>query len=180
MHRRSLHVLIADDEEDDRFLIQRCFQKALKPSGTVHAVDSGEDAINYIRGHGDYQDRKRFPFPTLLMIDLNMPKVDGLGVLEFMLTNPAWNAIPRIIFSSSIDADDVKKAYLVGASIYHEKPPTRDGLDELIELIVTYWRRGEMPEMDKEGRLLPTRSAGKIGERIAESQAGHKARQVRP
>jgi len=70
-------------------------------------------------GEGRYADRERFAYPTFIMTDLKMPRVDGFGVLEFLKKNPEWRVIPAVMLSASRDTDDIKKSYALGASSYH-------------------------------------------------------------
>ena len=122
MHQSYYRVLIVEDEPDDRFLFERAFKTALGKRGTVHLVEDGEMAVAYLSGEGPYADRKTYPFPSLVIMDLAMPRLDGFGVLEFRTANPAWHVIPRIVFTSSTDDDDIKTAYCLGATVYHSKP----------------------------------------------------------
>ena len=172
MHRRRYRVLIVEDEPDDRFLLERVFRKVLGDQGSVHLVADGEEAIAYVRGDGKYADRKLYPFPSFILTDLNMPKVDGFGFLEFLKANPAWNVIPRIVFSSSEDDDDIRTAYLVGATVYHRKPATLERLKECAQHMVDYWITCEVPPMDETGRLLKTDRRGKLGERFGQPEGG--------
>jgi CheY-like chemotaxis protein len=78
-------------------------------------------------GEGKFSNRTEFAYPTFIMTDLKMPSADGFAVLEFLKGNPEWAVIPTIVFSASSDLDDIKKAYMLGASSYHinrERPMT--------------------------------------------------------
>lgn len=97
---------------------------------------------------------------------------DGFEVLEFMQANPGWNVVPRVIFSLSDDADDVRTAYLLGASGYHLKPPKPAGLDRCMREILAYWSTVQFPAVDESGRTLATSSLGRRGARYAQPEAG--------
>lgn len=107
--------------------------------GTVNVVSSGDEGIEYMIGEGKFADRTKYPFPTLVITDLNMDQGDGFDVLEFMQNNPAWSVVPRVVFSSSDDDDDVRTAFLLGASVYHLKPAQSTDLEKSFG---TYWNIG--------------------------------------
>lgn len=165
-------ILIIDDDLDQQFLEKRALQKVLNGRSTINLVCSGKEAIAYMMGEGEFSDRARFPFPSLMITDLNMNDGDGFDVLEFMQANPAWNVVPRIVFSSSTDDDDVRTAYFLGASAYHCKPDTPALLESRMREIVTYWSSAEVPPVDECGRTLATNSKGRLGERYEHPSAG--------
>jgi CheY-like chemotaxis protein len=101
-----------------------------------------------------------------------MPRTDGFGVLEFLKGNPEWAVIPVIVLSGSADHDDIKRAYQMGASSYHVKPPTSDGLVHQVLVLHAYWMTCEVPEVDATGRQVATKSSGKLGEKYP--QVGEK------
>lgn len=174
MFRECYRILVADDDDNDRLLIVQAFVEAVGQRGVVHAVSDGEEAIQYLRGEGVFEDRNQYPFPSLILLDLKMPRVDGLGVLQFLAHNPAWSVVPRVVFSSSVDEDDVKKAYLVGATAYHQKPVSAPELRTMAAMIVQYWICCEVPPVDQNGRLVVTDSTGRIGERIPDPGGGER------
>jgi CheY-like chemotaxis protein len=157
-------VLIAENDEDDQFLIRRAF-KAVDLSYRLQVVKDGEEAIKYMMGEGPYANRQTNPYPNFIITDLKMPGKDGLAVLEFLKKNPEWAIIPTIVWSGSNNDDDIKKAYMLGASSYHVKPSGTDGLFELILALHKYWILCEVPETDTSGRRLRTSSAGQMGDR---------------
>ena len=160
-------ILIVDDDANDLFLIEHAFQEnGVKDS--IHKAKGGREAIDYMMGEGKYSDRSIYAYPTFITIDLKMPVVDGLAVLEHIKKNPAWAIIPTVILTSSQDLDDIKKAYMLGASSYHVKPRSHDDLRKLLNVLHVYWMTCEIPETDSSGHQLPTNSKGKIGERYAQ------------
>jgi len=161
-------VLIVDDNPADLVLITRAFQ-ACEVKESLHLVNGGAEAIAYMAGEGKYSDRSLYPYPTFVMTDLKMPGTDGLAVLEHLQSNPAWAVIPTVVLSSSRDLDDIKKAYMLGASSYHVKPSSFDDLRRLVKVLHDYWMMCEVPEVDSTGRQLHTNSAGKLGERFAQA-----------
>lgn len=165
MTRERHHILLVDDDIDDGFLTSRALKKVLSERSTVQLVDGGNKAIAYMIGEGDFRDRDRYPFPTVVITDLNMPEGDGFDVLEFMQRNREWSVVPRIMYSSSDDDDDVRTAFFLGASAYHLKPSQSGERDKSMREIVEYWSTCQVPPVDIHGRLANTRSVGRRGAR---------------
>lgn len=164
---RNTHwkVLIVDDDENDRHLLQRSLTQF---NGTlmVCEVKDGQEAIDYLDGKEIFSDREKYPFPTFIFLDLKMPRVDGFSVLSHLKKNPLWAVTPTLVFSASNDLDDVKKAFLCGASAYHVKPASTEERDALCRKLIEYWSSSELPQADQAGRQFKTNSRGKLGERV--------------
>jgi CheY-like chemotaxis protein len=171
-------VLLAEDDECSRFLILRVLTRVLGSRGTVHAVHDGEMAIEYLAGEGIYADRERYPFPNMLVTDLNMPRRDGFEVLHFLQTNPAWCVTPRIVFTCSCDPDDVRTAYALGASAFHQKPYSVGDMMACFERIFSYWLACHVPLADASGRVRNTLREGKLGSRFPVADGGSKMLRV--
>jgi CheY-like chemotaxis protein len=165
MKERRKVVLIADDDPDDRMFLERTLHR-LDEELCIRTVRDGTEALEYLDGAGAFADRKGFPFPTFMFVDLKMPRVDGFSVLEHVKSHPQWAVIPTIVLSASSDPDDIKKAFLSGASAYHVKPATAEARDHLCRVLLDYWDVSEVPETDEEGNQVKTSSSGKLGERI--------------
>lgn len=165
MKAQKFTLLVVDDDEDQRVLIQRQF-KSLNSQYSIQALSSGDEAIAYLRGDGKFKDRERYEFPNYIITDLSMSHGDGFDILSFLKSNPALSVIPVVMLSSSDDPDDVRQAYLLGASSYFMKPGTLDGLRDLLRKIHEYWIGCEVPEVDSEGYAVETNSKGKRGERF--------------
>lgn len=166
-------ILVIDDDKNDQWLIER----ALRTAGVVapiYLASDGAEAIAYMMGEGKFADREKYAYPTFIMTDLKMPRVDGFGVLEFLKGNPEWAVIPTVVFTSSPDRDDIKKSYMLGASSYHLKPQDPAALAKLVATLNAYWLTCEVPEVDSTGKQLATNSAGKLGERFAQPDASTK------
>jgi CheY-like chemotaxis protein len=164
---KKLHptILVIDDSEDDQFLIKNALKK-IGVTDPIHLLDDGMDAIEYMMGEGKFADRNKYAYPTFILTDLKMPRKDGFAVLEFLKQNPEWAVIPTIVFSASSDLDDIKKAYMLGASSYHVKPRTHGALVHQMLVLHAYWMTCEVPEVDASGRQVRTNSSGKLGERF--------------
>lgn len=140
-------VLLAEDNADDAFFIQRAFRKAKLANDLVH-VDDGERAVAYLSGRGDYADRRRHPLPALVLLDLKLPRRSGLEVLEWLKQQPDLKRIPVVVLTSSREAVDVNKAYDLGANSYLVKPVGFDDLFEMVKTLHPYWMiLNERPEL---------------------------------
>jgi CheY-like chemotaxis protein len=168
MRKSHPTILIVENNPDDQDLIRMGFKK-IGVTNRICMVDDGLEAIAYMMGEGRYSDRTKFPYPTFIITDLKMPGADGFAVLEFLKANPEWAVIPTVVFSSSSDLDDIKKAYMLGASSYHIKPATNTALVHQLLVLHAYWMTCEVPEVDSTGRQLHTGSKGKLGERFPQA-----------
>jgi CheY-like chemotaxis protein len=139
-------ILVADDDQNDVFFLRRAFQKSGLGHSVAHVPD-GQEAIDYLRGEGDYSDRKRFPLPTLLLLDLKMPKVDGFDVLTWLKSQPAWQSLPVVVLSSSSREDDIQRARALGADDYRVKPADFDDLLALAQDVAARWLNA--PELSR-------------------------------
>ncbi|HEV2327510.1 MAG TPA: response regulator [Verrucomicrobiae bacterium] len=157
-------VLIVEDNPTENMLIKSAFED-IGVSERVYSVDDGDEAIAFLRRKGKYADCEKYVFPTFLLTDLNMPRVNGFELLLF-LKRSHFKIIPTIVFTMSADPDDVKCAYLFGANAYHVKPPGMEGLHAQLRKIYDYWTTLELPGTDEHGCLLETDSTGKLSERM--------------
>lgn len=167
-------ILVVEDKITDQALIKNAFH-TVGFRDPIHFIQSGKQAIAYMMGEGEFADRKKYAYPTFVLCDLHMPDGDGFSVLEFLKGNPQWAVIPTIILSKSQDLDDIKTAYLLGASSYHVKPATQTGMTHLMLILHAYWMTCEVPEVDSSGRQLLTCDKGKLSERFRRlAKAGDK------
>jgi CheY-like chemotaxis protein len=114
-------------------------------SESLHLVDNGEEAIQYLCGSGKYSERNNFPFPTVILSDLKMPRMNGFELLRWVRKHPECSVIPTILFSSSAVEADVKEAYRLGANSYLVKPARMEEFVDLLRLVCEYWTRCERP-----------------------------------
>src|SRR2546430_537091 len=102
-------ILLAEDRQDDVLLIRRAFKKA-GISNPVHLVRDGEQVMAYLQGQGKFADRRLHPFPELLLLDLKMPRMDGMEVLTWLKSHPEFKLLRVVVLTSSEDIHDVNKA----------------------------------------------------------------------
>jgi CheY-like chemotaxis protein len=161
-------IMVVDDDPNDLFLIEKAF-RAIGVEDPIHMVNDGLEAITYMMGEGKFSDRTTYAYPTFITTDLKMPGADGFAVLEHLKNNPEWAVIPTVVLTGSLDLDDIKKAYMLGASSYHAKPGSPEELRRLLKVVHDYWMTCEVPMVDSTGRQLETDSRGKLGERFAQT-----------
>jgi len=131
-------VLHIDDDPNDRALLKAASKKA-GAQFTLHTVEDGEQAIAYLGGIGVYSHRRHYPLPTLVLLDLKMPRATGLEVLKWLRNQPELCHIPVVILSGSELQDDITNAYQLGANSYLVKPLGFDALVELVRRINSVW-----------------------------------------
>jgi len=131
-------ILVADDDQNDVFFLRRAFQKSGLEHSVVHVSD-GQEAIDYLQGEADFSDRSRFPLPSLLLLDLKMPKVDGFDVLAWLKNHAVLKTLPVVVLSSSSREDDIQRARSLGADDYRVKPADFEQLLTLAQEVATRW-----------------------------------------
>jgi CheY-like chemotaxis protein len=142
--RRTETILVAEDNTDDAFFLQRAFQKAGVHT-SLKFVRDGQDAVDYLDGQGEFTDRVAHPIPDLLLLDLKMPRMDGFQVLQWVRDQPGLKRLPVIIFSSSDDGKDINQAYDLGANSYLLKPHSPDDLIAVAHKLQMYWVESNHP-----------------------------------
>jgi len=131
-------VLVADDDANDIFFLRRAFQKA-GFSCPIIDVPDGEKAINYLSGSDDFGDRRRFPIPALLILDLKMPKVSGFEVLEWLQKHDGIQTMKVVVLSSSNLPGDMQKARSLGAHDYRVKPADIDDMIAMVKDVANHY-----------------------------------------
>jgi CheY-like chemotaxis protein len=164
--RRNLGLLIVDDDKNDRVLLQRAFEK-LNVGYQIHPLQSGNEALAFIKGEGFYADRKAYPFPTFILTDLKMPGGDGFEILNYLKQHPEILIVPVVMLSGSDDPDDVRQAYLLGASSFIVKPQGFHELEAIVQKLHYYWSECEVPLVDQSGHAVVTNPTGKLSERFS-------------
>src|SRR5512142_149337 len=94
------HILVAEDDPTDAYFFERAFRRAGLPV-TLHFVRDGQEVLDYLQGSGQFADRTLHPRPQLVLLDLNMPRLDGFQVLTWIRKQPSLHHLQVVIFSSS-------------------------------------------------------------------------------
>ncbi|HEU5125708.1 MAG TPA: response regulator [Verrucomicrobiae bacterium] len=129
-------ILLVDDNEDDIFIMRTVFRK-VGISNPVQVLTNGEEAIHYLSGEGAFADRERFPLPAIILLDLNMPRVNGFEVLNWIRKQPGLKRLIVEVLTASSRPGDVERAFDAGANSYLVKPSR---MEELIETM-TAWHQ---------------------------------------
>jgi len=132
-------ILLAEDDPNDVILFQRAMERASLSVDSLKVVRDGEKAISYLSGQGLYADRDLYPLPTLLLLDLKMPRKSGPEVLSWIRKQPQLRYLIVVFLTSSNSSDDVRIAYEAGANSYLVKPVEFTEMVEMIRHVTFYW-----------------------------------------
>lgn len=138
MKGEPVNILLVEDDPAHAEIVRRNLQNGHVANRIVHVSD-GEDALNYLYRRNKYQDSGEYLIPHLVLLDLRLPKVDGLEVLRTVKSDPSLSSIPVVILTTSAAETDLAKAYSCHANSYLVKPV---GLQEFVDLMKTlnyYW-----------------------------------------
>ncbi|KPV90494.1 Response regulator rcp1 [Pseudoalteromonas sp. P1-30] len=135
---KPITILMADDDEDDRLLTQDALAES-RVLNELHFVEDGVELLEYLERKGKFEDKNSSPRPGLILLDLNMPRMDGREALEAIKSNPNLKGIPVVILTTSKQEEDMVKGYNLGAASYITKPVTFDGLVDLMKTLGKYW-----------------------------------------
>ena len=131
-------ILIADDDATDAELLLRVLQKA-GLTNPVATVTDGEETLAYLKGEGQFADREKFPLPSVLFLDLKMPRLNGLEVLECLTSQSLLADLLIIVLSGHGNPGDVSRAYQLGAHTFVVKPMHAEELGRLTKTFYKYW-----------------------------------------
>lgn len=146
MSTRELVILLAEDDEGHAYLVQQNLQEAGVANQLFHVRD-GQEALDFIRCTGTYQER--IPNgPLILLLDINMPRVDGVEVLRQLKADPKTNELPVIILTTTDDPREVKRCYELGCSCYVTKPVDYGRFVEAIRRLGLFLAIVEVPRED--------------------------------
>ena len=135
----AITILIADDDEEDRVLTQEALSGARLTNDLRFVVD-GEDLMDYLRHEGRYaSDASAAPVPGIILLDLNMPKLDGREALAEIKADPNLRQIPVVVLTTSSAEADVLRSYELGVNSFITKPVTFAGLVEVMQGFSRYW-----------------------------------------
>ncbi|HHH13995.1 MAG TPA: response regulator [Thiolapillus brandeum] len=136
MNRKVL--LLVEDNPDDEMLTIRALKKHNLANEIVVARD-GQEALDYLFGEGEYEARDEEELPQVILLDLKLPKVDGLQVLERIRANPRTRAVPVVVLTSSNEEQDIIRSYDLGANSYVRKPVDFEQFVEAARQLGLYW-----------------------------------------
>ncbi len=148
---KPVTILVADDDPDDRKLTQEAFSES-KLANDLRFVEDGVEVFDYLNRRGKFADPASSPWPSLMLLDLNMPRMDGREVLVELKKNPRYAAIRVIVMTTSKSEADINKSYLLNAASYITKPVTFDSLVNVVTTLGKYWLEiVELPDNEVSG-----------------------------
>ena len=135
---RKITLLVAEDDADDRLLMEKAFKRGM-PNKELAYVEDGVQLMKYLKGEKPFDDREAFPKPDLILLDLNMPKMDGRSALKEIKSSADLCKIPVVIFTTSQSQDDINYTYRTGGNSYIMKPTSFEELTRLGKELDNYW-----------------------------------------
>jgi CheY-like chemotaxis protein len=136
VNQRGLPViLIAEDDLGDRVLLEQAF-RATSFEADLRFTANGEEFLAYLRREPPWENAER---PDLVLLDLNMPRMDGREVLREIKSDPSWRAVPVVVLTNSQSLEDIEMAYERGANTYIAKPHSPDELARIVRALWDFW-----------------------------------------
>jgi CheY-like chemotaxis protein len=136
--KNSNIILIADDDADDRLLIKEAFEES-EWKNPLHFVQDGVELLDYLYRQNKFAVLAGEPLPDLILLDLNMPRKNGIEVLEEIKSDERLKTIPIIVFTTSKAEEDILRSYNLGVNSFITKPVSFDLLVELTKSLAKYW-----------------------------------------
>jgi CheY-like chemotaxis protein len=138
MRTKLLTILLADDDADDRLMAKEALEEShlLNP---LETVEDGEQLLDYLRRNGKYSDLADQPLPGLILLDLNMPRMDGREALKEIKSDPKLCHIPIIVLTTSKAEEDIYRTYNLGVNSFITKPVSFTALVDLMKNLGKYW-----------------------------------------
>jgi CheY-like chemotaxis protein len=146
--RKPITILMCDDDDDDRMLAKKALRDSRLANDMRFAVD-GEDLLRYLRRKPPYAAALDAPRPGIILLDLNMPKMDGREALSEIKADPELRHIPIVVLTTSRADEDIFRTYDLGVNSFITKPVTFEGLAEVMNTLSRYWF--EIVDLPQEG-----------------------------
>ncbi len=147
MNKEPFVVLLAEDDEHDIVAIKRAWKKH-HITNPLYIVNDGEECLDFLRQRGKYSEPKTAPRPGILLLDIKMPKMDGLAVLEHIREAEELRRLPVIILTTSKAEEDRLRSYDLGVNAYIVKPVGFQNFSEAVRAIHLFWQLVELPGGD--------------------------------
>lgn len=138
MQTTDVEILLVEDHPDDVELTLQAFRKN-KLANQVHVARDGEEALDFLYCRGNYAGRSPDRPPRVVLLDLKLPKIDGLEVLRVIKADPVLRMIPVVVMTSSSEQRDLVEGYRLGVNSYIQKPVSFDRFQEIVAQLGFYW-----------------------------------------
>ena len=135
---KPITILMADDDSEDRMLAQEALDES-RLLNELSFVEDGQELLDYLFNHGKYADKKKYPTPGIILLDLNMPKKDGREALKEIKAEKRLRSIPIIVLTTSKAEKDILSTYDLGVSSFITKPVSFEGLVDVMKTLNKYW-----------------------------------------
>ncbi len=147
MAKKPFVVLMAEDNEHDIIATKRAWKKnnIVNP---LYIVNDGEECMDYLYQRGKYAESDSAPKPSILLLDIKMPKMDGLAVLKQIREDKELHRLPVIILTTSKDEEDRIRSYDLGVNAYIHKPVGFQSFSDAVKAINLFWELVELPEVN--------------------------------
>jgi CheY-like chemotaxis protein len=136
--RQPITILMADDDDDDRMLAQKALRGS-RLANEMRFVIDGDDLMRYLRHEPPYANGIGAPRPGIILLDLNMPKMDGREALSEIKQDPGLRQIPVVVLTTSRADEDIVRTYDLGVNSFITKPVTFEGLVDVMQTLSRYW-----------------------------------------
>lgn len=150
-----MNILIIEDNPGDLYLVKRTIQNHAKKPYRIMDVDNGRDAIDFIKKTGGFKD---VFVPDLIFLDWNIPIIHGKRVLEFLKSHADYRVIPVIVFSTSVDDEDIITSYKGYANGYLRKPDDYHEFNDMMENVMRFWSMISFSPVAKSERFVVEKS----------------------
>ena len=155
-------ILVVEDRADDIFIILRSFGQA-GLTNPVQVVRSGEEAIAYLRGEGKFVKRAEYPLPSLVLLDLKLPGIDGFEVLTWIRQQQEIRGLPVVVLTASDQMRDVNRAYQLGANSFFVKELDFSGTVNFSKLLQDFWLKwAQMPQTSRPEPKADEKRSGRL------------------
>lgn len=141
---REVNILLVEDDQNDILAVRRAFKKN-EISNPLFVVENGEEALDFLNNRADFADAERAPRPDLILLDINMPRMNGIEFLAIIRRDERFKTIPVVILTSSKREWDKLESYKLGVNSYIIKPVDFDKFSDAILMINNYWSMTELP-----------------------------------
>lgn len=135
---KPITILVADDDPDDRLLIEDAFLES-KLGNKLYFVKDGIELLEFLRHEGEFANPEVSPRPGIILLDLNMPRMDGREALVEIKKDPTLKQIPIVVLTTSKAEEDILRTYDTGVNSFITKPVTFEGLVDLVRVLTSYW-----------------------------------------
>ncbi len=138
-HKHMAHILMVDDSEDDFEVVERALRRHDQKRIALHHSSDGRHALNFLRHTCQQCSMESCTRPALILLDLNLPGIDGISILKTIKNDPSLQTIPVVILSTSDNQREIQNCYRLGASSYINKPVDLEEFTERITQLWNYW-----------------------------------------